>query len=249
MTRKTFSVLVFATAVCAAAGSQAAAPPYRWDAASGLLPDQVSPPFTLVDTASPEDPVLAGGVLTLSGNLVAETMYYRVTGNDIGLPDRLQIDFRMHYVSGNRTTSVVAPAAVAFTQQGNVGNVLWIGKDEAFLWKGLNTIGARTTSIDTDGAFHDYRVLVDGKATGSAITVWQDGTPILSGATFANSDANSDLPRVAFGEFSIRAAGVSEWQSFSAAAPVPEPAAAWLLVGGLALLGGWRGVRRAEPAR
>src|SRR5687767_345837 len=38
----------------------------EWNAGSGLRPDQISPPWTLTDTATPEDPVLSAGVLTLS---------------------------------------------------------------------------------------------------------------------------------------------------------------------------------------
>ncbi len=37
-----------------------------WDGSGGLLPDQSSPAWTLFDDATPEDPVLSGGILTLS---------------------------------------------------------------------------------------------------------------------------------------------------------------------------------------
>ena len=62
---------------------------------------------------------------------------------------------------------------------------------------------------------------------------------------------NGTVLRVLFGEFSVRAAGVSEWTSFRAGeiSAVPEPAAGWLLLAGVLLLLaiGWRAVRPGEP--
>lgn len=157
----------------------------------------------------------------MSGNLIAETMYYIVSGGSIDLPEQLVVNFRMRFVSGNTSEPDRAPAAVAITTANGVGISLWIDRDEAFLLSGLHTVGDRSTNIDTDAAFHDYRMVVDGRTAGSAVSVWQDGVPILSGQTFSSTAANGTVPRVLFGEFSIQAAGVSEWQSFSASA-VPE---------------------------
>ncbi len=212
---------------------------YRWTAGSGLLPSQAAPPFTLVDTADPENPVLANNLLRLSGNLVAETMYYILSGAGIGLPSVLEVDFSMRYVSGNRSTSVVAPAGVAITTSASgAGIALWIGQDEAFLSSASGGRGDSINTIDTDGALHDHRIVVGGAAGGSAVQLWQDGVAILGGNTFNSHSLNGTVPRVLFGEFSVRAAGVSEWTSFRAGAvsAVPEPAAAWLLLAGAPLL-------------
>ena len=48
------------------AGSRTASADLTWDGASGLLPDEIIPAWTLVDTASPEDPILTGGILTIA---------------------------------------------------------------------------------------------------------------------------------------------------------------------------------------
>ena len=217
---------------------------YTWNGASGLLPSEVSPPFSLVDTASPEQPTLSGGVLTLSGNLIAETMYYIVSGDSIDLPDHLVVDFRMRFVSGNTSEPYRAPAGVAITTANGVGVSLWIDRDEAFLLSGFQTVGDRSTSIDTDAAFHDYRIVITGRDAGSGVSVWYDGMPLLTGQTFASTAANGTVPRVLFGEFSIQAAGVTEWQSFSVSA-VPEAGSGVLAGIGVLALGLLR--RRGVP--
>jgi hypothetical protein len=71
------------------------------------------------------------------------------------------------------------------------------------------------------------------------LSVFQDGKHILDGATFSSSEKNGDVPRVGFGDGTILAHGVSEWEYFHHDAvgkiDCPEPAtfsgATWTATG------------------
>jgi len=66
---------------------------------------------------------------------------------------------------------------------GTQGNALFVGQDEIFLLADATTRGA-AASVDTDDAFHTYRIEMD--ATG-AIQVYYDGVPTLAGQAFPSA--------------------------------------------------------------
>lgn len=85
----------------AAAASTPAVAGYvsRLDAASGAFPDEISPPHSLID-ASPADPVLAGGVLTVSTFADAQQMYYTQAEPILDTPGAFFIETRLRLLSG-----------------------------------------------------------------------------------------------------------------------------------------------------
>lgn len=213
-----------------------------WFASSGLFPDQVSPPWALTDSATPEDPVLSGGVLTISTSTGAENMRYTQAGTVLvePVPDPWVMEGRLRFVSGGSSHVSRAPVTIQFQPGPFVGNVLMIGKDEIWLLAGDLVRGA-TALVDTDGAFHTYRI---GLGSGGAISVFYDDVLTLTGTTFGSPNVTA-TSILFWGEGSSLAFGISEWEFFRHnGATVPGPAALVLLGLGLAGIGARRGYRR-----
>lgn len=215
-----------------------------WTASSGLRPDQIFPAWTLNDTASPENPVLSGGALTLATSPDVELMSYIQSGSLVDTSGDFYIEATVKRISGSSSSSNRAPIAIGFTTVGSLGNILFIGNDEMFFLTAADAKGA-TASVQTDDAFHTYRIEV---SSSGAIKVFYDSVEKLTSATVNNSSINGSTPRVLWGEGTILASGTSEWQSVShnaLAQPVPEPPSFLLLgVGAALLITGYR-CRRA----
>jgi len=208
-----------------------------WEASSGLTPDQVG--YGLFDSSVPEDPILSPTELTLANDALTETMYYRMDEADLLLPGTIEISFRMRFVSGASTFVGRAPAGVFATTAPGVGVALYIGGDEIFLNSGsIYSRGPENTGVDTDSSFHDYLIRIEGAASGSPASVFQDGNLVLAGASITSASDNGADNRIGFGEITVHAFGASEWQSFSHnAAVIPEPTTFTLLtLGSLALV-------------
>jgi hypothetical protein len=182
-----------------------------WTAAGGLPPDAIPSPYGLVDSAEPEDPVLGGGMLTISTSADAAAMYYIQSGAALAPPDPWVIEFEMRHVSGSSSTPLRAPATVFVTTSPDVGMLMQIGADSVFLLADVNTMGASAT-VDTDDAFHTYRMEV---AANGAIDVYYDDALTLQGSTYTSATSHGAVPRVAFGAASQLSQGVSEWRSFA----------------------------------
>lgn len=212
-----------------------------WHASSGLLPTAASPAWTLTDTANPENPVLADGYLTIATSAQSETMLFEMEGAAAALPASgpYWMEATLQYVSGAWNTSWWrAPALMAIRFDNGRLAIAEFRRDSVFLRAGDNTLGAINNSVDTDNAFHTYRMEVSGTSSGSVVNLFQDGQLILSDNSVYN--AGSSLG-VSFGESSVLAYGVSRWTYVShnmaaVASPVPEPASApLLLLGALGL--------------
>lgn len=241
--------------LCAAGlllGTAAQAEVATWYASSGLLPTQATPAWTLTDNANPEDPVLSDGVLTIATSAQAETMLYKMEGAAAALPDSgpYWMEATMQYVSGAWNTGWWrAPALMSIRFDNGRLAIAEFRRDSIFLRAGDNTAGAVNNSVDTDGAFHTYRMEVLGTASGSTVNLFQDGQLILSDNSVYNAGAST--LGVSFGESSLLAYGVSRWTYVShnmaaVATPVPEPASAALLL--LGALGVAATVRRRRPS-
>jgi hypothetical protein len=214
MTKTTHATIMLLTALCLLAALPAglvASPDYDvvYDASTGLLPNESHPMWTLYDTASPENPVVSAGRLTLATSQDSENMYYIQT--DVVVPDPLIIEARVKRSSGTTYSDARAPIVVAFTTSPSMGNALWIGNDEMFLLAG-NMVRGETAIVDTDNGFHTYRIEVD--STG-AIQVFYDDVLKLDGTVFTHTGANGLVTRVLWGDLSIHAHGASEWQLVS----------------------------------
>lgn len=206
---------------------------YSWNAASGLFPNQVTPAMTLDNSASPENPALASGVLTIATDSFPEAMTYDSRGADLSVPSHLTISAEMRFVSGSTAFTSRSGASIQFVTAPGAGNILFFEADSIFLLADQNTRGP-SAAIDTDDAFHSYRVEVFGTSGGSSVQVFQDEVLRLSGSLF--SDVDLVNPSVQFGDTTGGAAAISEWKSFSHNAAVPEPTSATLLAAGSALV-------------
>lgn len=207
----------------------------NYQASSGLLPNQISPPYTLFDDANPENPSVAGGILTLSTSENAERIFYSQLAPVVDTSGAFFIEARMRFVSGSTSSPSRAPFSISFTTAPGVGNALFIDRDSVFFNIASNTAGPKV-AVDTDGAFHTYRIDYSGAG---GLTLRYDGNPvpILVGSTFSSLDFNGSQERIAWGPGSILSFGTSEWQYFQHnALAVPEPEAYALFIAGLALL-------------
>ena len=206
----------------------------NYQASSGLFPDQISPPYTLTDTASPENPALSGGILTLGTSADAERMSYIQLEPIVDTSGPFFIEARIRFVSGSSSHAARAPVSIALTTAPNIGNTLFIDLDRVFFNTGEVTAGP-SALVDTDGAFHTYRIDYSGAG---ALALAYDGVPVLAGATFASPGFNGPQERISWGMGSVLSFGTSDWQVFRHnALAVPEPQSYVMLVAGLGLLG------------
>lgn len=230
------SPLAALTLVALTAASAPAAAGYvsSWDAASGLFPDQISPPYSLFDSNPTVDPVLAGGVLTVSTSAQLQQMYYRQLDPIVDTSGAFFIEARVRLVSGAASDPSRAPISITFTTAPNVGNVLHIDHDSVFFLKD-NLVADTKVAVDTNDAFHKYRIEYDGAG---GLTLSWDDTEILTGETFFSTAANGPTERITWGQSSQLAFGTSEWAYFTHnALAVPEPQTYALMLAGLGFLG------------
>ncbi|MFO1228001.1 PEP-CTERM sorting domain-containing protein [Roseateles sp.] len=245
-------------ALCLATSAQALET--HWSGASGLLPDAVDPRWTLVDEGG-GSPSFAGGVLTISTpvNSFSARQFYTMrneggtTDLDFSGPAPYWLEAEMRFVSGSQTSGWWrAPGHMSFRfASGNLA-VLEIRKDLIYVRNGDNSRGAQVV-VDTDDAFHTYRLEALGQGTHSIVNVYYDGNLVMSDDALYSA---SGVASLSFGEGSTLAGGVTQWRRVAhnmaavavPATPVPEPGSAGMaLLGGLALWG-WRRGRRGPRA-
>lgn len=206
-----------------------------WSAASGLLPDELNSPWEFFETADTEEPTLTSSFVTLSTDDGNELMVYIQRGPEITMPPTLVIEAELRFVSGTGENTAVSPVAIGFISMPSIGNSLFIEKDTIFLQSAHATRGPEV-SIDTDDAFHTYKIVLDGRESGSSIQVYQDDLLVLTGASFTEVTATPGPPTVFFGHgFRSVDGSVSEWRSLShnAATAIPEPSTSLLSVFGI----------------
>ena len=192
-----------------AAGAHAQPTESVWEASSGLTPEQVCPPWTLVDTAPGADPTFAGGALVLTTAANGEDMLYVQSGFPLPAPDPLVVEARMRFISGSSSANNRGPAAIAITSAANTGTLFFIGADEIFLTASGDVRGQSAT-VDTDGAAHTYRITV---AAAGTVTVFYDGAPTLTGATYTSASVFGSQGRIIWGEGAGEAFGSHAWES------------------------------------
>lgn len=150
-------------------------------------------------------------MLTLSTtSFASNNLGYEDNAPDVVVPNPWIFEFRGRYVSG--TSSHPAREAMSFTAStvSNVITGIFIGPDVVKINSGDFTIGA-SANVDTDGAFHTYRIVINGTGLGSPIQVYHDGVHILTGALFGLATPPA---RITWGEVTGVAFGTSEWTYF-----------------------------------
>lgn len=217
-----------------------------WNGASGLLPDQVDPRWTLVDQGG-GSPSFAGGVLQLQTNGGhSSKQYYTMSASELdfsaGAPYWMEAE--MKFVSGSQTSGWWRSGVhIGFRMANGRHAILEMRSDFIYLRDADNHTSA-TLAIDTDDQFHVWKLEAHGSAANSVVNVYRDGQLVLSDSSLYVSGAASGS--VSWGEASLLASGTSQWKRVSHnmagievnPPPVPEPGTYALMAAGLAAVAG-----------
>jgi hypothetical protein len=228
------AVGVIVVMTCCASRPLAAAEA-TWSAASGALPTAANPPWLYYSEPTSNVTLTSESLRLDTSPGFARASYFQVS-DQLSVPENLVIDARVRFVSGSSDVAGHAPAGVYFYPRQGIANFLWIGKDEIFVNAGSRFQRGEVAAVDTDGAFHDYRIELGGTTDGSTFRVLYDGVLTLKGSLFAADE--DQAPEIGWGDLAYDASGVSEWQLFRHNAALPEPSAAAAAgsIGCLALL-------------
>jgi hypothetical protein len=238
-----------ASAMWAAAALPAHAAVVTWHATDGTTPDAAVPQWDLVDSASPENPVLAGGVLSLATNALAERMYYSMDGADADFSGQTSywLEARLRVNTQSLTSGWWrAPVTMGIGFAGGGLAIFELRRDYVYLRDGDNSRAAFRNDLDTDDDFHTWRMEVLGSTAGSTVKVYQDGNLVLSDSSVYNFGSGD---RVFWGDASVIAGGRSEWTYVSTnlaalagtgTTPVSAPGSLALAATGLVALGALR---------
>ena len=174
-----------------------------WTASSGLLPSGANPRWGFFEyPQNGAHPALeADGLRLRSTN--GYIGFYQGDGepNVLDIPTNLVLEARVRAISGT--------AAIYFVTEQGVENWLSIGTDEIFVHAGARTNRGATAHVDTDNAFHNYRIEVRGVTNGSLFQVFYDGALTLTGSLyFEDEDQRTEI---LWGSYP---SGESLWQSF-----------------------------------
>jgi len=182
-----------------------------WTAASGVLPTSANPPWLFY--GEPTNSVTLGsGVLRMETSPAFARASYFQEWDALSIPTNFVIEASVRYVSGNSTTAGRTGTGIYFFTQKGVANWLWIGQDEVFVNAGSRFQRGAVANVDTDDAFHSYRIEFRGITNGSRFDVFYDGALTLNGLLFL--DDEDQEPEIAWGDLAYEASGVSEWRSF-----------------------------------
>ncbi len=204
-----------------------------WFAAAEKTPDQVCPAWSLSKATGPPAPVLSGGSLEIANTGLNQPVKYvqEEPVEALSHPEPLVIEARMRVLSSTSAEGTRAAADIGFVTAPNIGNGLFIESGHIFLNRSETERG-ETAAVNTS-SFHDYRIEV---TRAGAITVFQDGKQVLAGSEYTSAADNGGKPRIEWGNGSIRAYGLSQWQAVrhnaaSCSTPINE-SHAWQQISG-----------------
>lgn len=215
-----------------------------WSASSGLRPDQSSPYWALNYTIPVTMPTVTGGVMQLNTAAKSSREFFTFGPGGIQMPDALTIEFRARFVSSVADQDTFSPLSVYFCIGNGLGSAFYLGADDAWLAAPNLSRGVAAT-VDTDNAFHTYRIELSGSTIGSSINVYYDNiaAPLLTSTVVHDVAVYGNSPQIGFGDSSTKDSGVSQWEYLwhnASCIPinaVPEPTAATLLIVGALVVG------------
>ena len=183
-----------------------------YDAQSGAAPDAACPAWLSTDTDANHDPVVSGGLLTLTTGPgdYQTVMQFAQHAPDIEIPAALAVEARLRFVSGqsigaNRSAVVISLEVLPFRKA-----VLIVSDDRLWLQVDDGTPGPAVV-LDTNGALHTYRIDV---LNYDRVQVFYDGAMVLDGFTFLDNLGALGFQRVTWGDPTVEAFGTSEWAYF-----------------------------------
>lgn len=204
-------LLVLSVMLAAASAAPVFAAEALWTAATGLLPENACPPWTLAGNIGAH-PLTAAG-LELGTTACGDNVFFMQGGDAIAIPDSLVVEGRLVLDAGSECVGPCGhqrqAAAICVTTAPNVGVLAYVGPGEVLLTT-ANCNGALAASVSTTGA-HDYKLVI---LHGVAATLYYDGSPVLTSATYSSPPDHGPEPRVLWGEGSSFAYGTSHWLSF-----------------------------------
>lgn len=219
---------------------------WNWNASSGKLPSQAGA-IARVATGSASDTLLPGGPLRLNSGEDAEWMYYMSIGNQLDMPDQLDMSFTARYVEGHSASPWRSPLMVAANLVGGRGVTIVISDTAVSILRYDDAGFSSSYALDTL-QYHDYRLAISGPENGAPVDLYVDGVKRLRD-NVSQGSLYTPHARIFFGDGTWGASGSSEWLSFSHnAAVVPEPGTWALMLCGLGLLAGSRRVGRSHAA-
>jgi len=196
-----------------------------WNASAGNTPDLANPPWTLVTNTESSYSLPAGGPLTLTAPANSQSILYYQLATNLAIPSVLEIQASVRVLSSQSSVGYRAGTAIIFQNSNSIGNILFLGNGSIFLLSPADPSGdtqGPLATVDTEGAFHTYHIEVNGtEEAGGTVTVFYDGSPVLTGATFKNINT---LAGIAFVEGGLSAYGSAAWQSFEHNAGSAPPA-------------------------
>ena len=177
-----------------------------WDVVNGLPPDFECTPWTPIDSATPEDPVIFDGRLSLLTSAGAEDMHYRQEGPELMPQSTVVISATTRLRSNNTTSTAVSALEIGFFLGGK-GNILRIEDAGIFLMQSATARGPSYATMTNDIP-HEYRIEM---VTSGAITIFYDNTQVLTGSAYSTVDIDA----IWFGDASTAAYGESWWYKVS----------------------------------
>ena len=165
--------------------------------------------------------------MTLATVANSEGMFFRQTAN-LAIPSNWTMEFRTKLYSRTTSINFNSSMSVFFTTASSVGNILYFRADEIWLSNALNTRGPSAV-LDTDSAFHTYRIELSSTTLGSAVRVYYDNgaLPVLTHQLVGDPSLVGAAARIGFGDATAGDSGVTEWEYFwhngSSVSIVPEP--------------------------
>jgi len=205
------ATLALGMAIPMASIGDAEAAELTWDAGDGLTPDQLPTSYERISSGTAT--TVLNGTLTIETTSDGDNAFYRLADPGAAFVGAHEVVFELQLISSSSPYAHRTGAAVQVVTGANVGQALFIGEGEVFFTTALGR--GDEANIDTTSQINEYRLELSGSTSGSAIDLYVNNVLVISDVLFTDAPNNGGSARIAFGEFSGAAHGVSKWLSFS----------------------------------